>query len=36
VKLHLKKGENTIVIEQPYAGEHHSWGVSFIPLFEHK
>ncbi len=36
VKLHLKKGENTIVIEQPYAGEHHSWGISFIPLFEYK
>ena len=36
VKLQLKKGENTIVIEQPYAGEHHSWGISFIPLFEHK
>ena len=36
VKLQLKKGENTIVVEQPYAGEHHSWGISFIPLFEHK
>ena len=36
VKLQLKKGENTIVIEQPYAGEHHSWGISFIPLFEQK
>ena len=36
VKLQLKKGENTIVIEQPYAGEHHSWGISFIPLFEYK
>ncbi len=35
-ELPLKKGKNTIVIEQPYAGEHHSWGISFIPLFKHK
>ena len=34
--LNLKKGRNTIVIEQPYIGEHQSWGVSFIPLFKHK
>jgi hypothetical protein len=35
-KLNLKKGKNSIVIEQPYIGEHQSWGVSFIPLFKHK
>lgn len=32
VLLPMKKGENTIIIEQPYIGEHHSWGVSFIPI----
>ena len=32
-KLPLKKGDNTIVIEQPYVGEFQSWGVSLIPLF---
>lgn len=32
-KLPLKKGKNTIVIEQPYVGEYQSWGVSLIPLF---
>ncbi|MBQ3143655.1 MAG: beta-N-acetylhexosaminidase [Akkermansia sp.] len=31
--LPLKKGKNTIVIEQPYIGEHQSWGISLIPLF---
>ena len=36
IQLPLKKGENTILIEQPYAGEHHSWGISFIPLFPYK
>ena len=35
-ELKLKKGKNTIIIEQPYIGEHQSWGISFIPLFEHK
>ena len=34
-ELELKKGENTIIIEQPYIGEHQSWGISFIPLFPH-
>ena len=34
-ELELKKGENTIIIEQPYVGEHQSWGISFIPLFKH-
>ncbi|MBQ5666409.1 MAG: beta-N-acetylhexosaminidase [Akkermansia sp.] len=34
-ELELKKGENTIIIEQPYIGEHQSWGISFIPLFKH-
>lgn len=36
VKLPLKKGENTIIIEQPYIGEHQSWGVSLIPLFRYE
>lgn len=36
IQLPLKKGENTIIIEQPYAGEHHSWGISFIPLFKYE
>lgn len=35
-ELPLKKGSNTIVIEQPYIGEHQSWGVSLIPLFNQK
>ena len=35
-KLPLNKGNNTIVIEQPYIGEHQSWGVSLIPLFNQK
>lgn len=30
--LPLKKGKNTIVIEQPYVGEFQTWGISFIPL----
>ena len=33
VKLPLKKGANTIDVEQPYVGEFQSWGVSLIPLF---
>ena len=32
----LKKGDNTIVIEQPYVGEHQDWSISFMPLFKHK
>ena len=32
IEITLKKGENTFIIEQPYAGEHHSWGVSLIPV----
>ncbi len=28
----LKKGKNTIIIEQPYTGDFQSWGVSFIPV----
>ena len=31
--LPLRKGKNTIIIEQPYIGEFQSWGVSLIPLF---
>ena len=30
--LPLKKGKNTIIIEQPYVGMFQSWGVSLIPL----
>lgn len=33
-ELELQKGENKIIIEQPYIGEHQSWGISFIPLFK--
>ena len=35
-ELQLKKGKNTIIIEQPYSGEHLDWSISFIPLFKHK
>ncbi len=35
-EIELQKGANTIIIEQPYIGEHQSWGVSLIPLFKHK
>ena len=34
--LSLKKGKNTIVIEQPYPEEHLDWSISFTPLFKHK
>ena len=36
--LPLKKGHNTVIIEQPYIGEFQSWGVSLISLFprQHK
>lgn len=30
--LPLRRGKNTIIIEQPYQGEYQSWGVSLIPL----
>ena len=32
VMLPLRKGNNTIIIEQPYIGVFQSWGVSLIPL----
>ena len=32
--LPLQKGDNLIIIEQPYIGEFQSWGVSLIPLFK--
>ena len=35
-ELPLRKGANTIVVEQPYIGEHQSWGISLIPLFTPK
>lgn len=31
VELQLQKGDNTVIIEQPYIGEHQSWGISLIP-----
>ena len=34
VEIELQKGTNTFVIEQPYVGEHQSWGVSLIPVEE--
>ncbi len=34
VEIELQKGTNTFVIEQPYVGEHQSWGVSLIPVKE--
>lgn len=30
--LPLRKGDNTIVIEQPYVGEYQSWGISLLPV----
>lgn len=35
-ELTLKKGRNTIVIEQPYPEEHLDWSIGFTPLFKHK
>ena len=35
-QLPLKKGKNTIVIEQPYPGYHLDWSIGFMPLFKHK
>lgn len=35
-ELNLKKGENTIIIEQPYPGYHLDWSIGFTPLFKHK
>ncbi len=32
VEIELKKGKNVFIIEQPYVGEHQSWGVSLIPV----
>jgi len=32
--INLKKGKNTIIIEQPYMGEFQSWGVSLVPLHQ--
>lgn len=32
VEFELQAGANTFIIEQPYVGEHQSWGVSLIPL----
>ena len=34
IEIELKKGANTFIIEQPYVGEHQSWGVSLIPVKE--
>ena len=35
-ELTLKKGKNTIVVEQPYPGYHLDWAIHFTPLFSHK
>lgn len=32
IELEMREGANTFVIEIPYSGEHHSWGVSLIPV----
>lgn len=32
IEIELQQGENSFVVELPYVGEHHSWGVSLIPL----
>lgn len=32
IEIELRAGLNTFIIEQPYAGEHHSWGISLIPV----
>ncbi|MBQ3217620.1 MAG: beta-N-acetylhexosaminidase [Akkermansia sp.] len=32
VEFELQEGDNTFIIEQPYVGEHQSWGISLIPL----
>ncbi len=32
VEIELQEGKNTFIIEQPYVGEHQSWGVSLIPV----
>lgn len=34
--LPLKKGENTIVVEQPYIGECQSWEINLVPLFKRR
>lgn len=34
IEIELSQGENTFVFELPYVGEHHSWGVSLIPVRE--
>lgn len=32
IEINLQQGANTFIIEQPYVGEHHSWGISLIPV----
>ncbi len=32
VEIDLQQGKNTFIIEQPYIGEHQSWGISLIPV----
>ena len=32
IEIELQKGKNTFIIEQPYIGEHQSWGISLIPV----
>lgn len=35
-KIPLRKGKNTIIIEQPYVGEYQTWGVNLIPCTDKK
>lgn len=32
IELSLQEGDYVFIIEQPYIGEHQSWGISLIPL----
>ncbi len=32
VAIPVKKGSNSIIIENPYVGEHQNWSVTFIPV----
>ncbi len=34
IEIELQAGDNTFIIEQPYIGEHQSWGISLIPVTE--
>ncbi len=34
IEFELQAGDNSFIIEQPYIGEHQSWGISLIPVQE--